>query len=107
MRAAEALVVVGDTEGILDVNDAVDLCEANVLIETAWERTSCRLNLSGQAGIVGKEIRRETIYGGAVWYGALLAAVQSISTVARDTTIVQQRGPRPNGHCLRRFAWSF
>src|SRR5260370_21055275 len=64
MRAAEVLVIVGDTEGVLVVNEAIDLSKANVLVKTARERTSCRLNLSGQAGIVDKEIRRETIYGG-------------------------------------------
>src|SRR6266851_4393307 len=91
MRAAEALVVVGDTEGILDVNDAVDLCEANVLIETAWERTSYRLNLSGQAGIVGKEIRRETIYGGAVIDGQWLVADLAFIIAEIEQTIVDER----------------
>src|SRR5947209_7271081 len=82
MRAAEALVVVGDTEGVLVVNDAVDLSEANVLIETARERTSRRLNLSCQAGVVGKEIRRKTIHGGAVidsqWFVAHLAFIIAV-----------------------------
>src|SRR5437588_6451076 len=91
MRAAEVLVIVGDTEGVLVVNEAVDLSKTNVLVETARERTSCRLNLSGQAGVVGKEIRRQTIYGGAVIDGQWLVAHLAFIIAEIEQTIVDKR----------------
>src|SRR5216684_3214007 len=91
MRAAEVLVIVGDTEGVLVVNEAIDLSKANVLVKTARERTSCHLNLSGQAGIVGKEIRRETIYGGAVIDGQWLVTDLAFIISEIEQTIVDER----------------
>src|SRR5260370_8242121 len=98
MRAAEVLVIVGDTEGVLVVNEAIDLSKANVLVKTARERTGCRLNLSGQAGIVGKEIRRQTIYGGAVIYRQWLALAPAFIIFPLQKTAPGWRGPHPDHH---------
>ena len=85
------LVIVGDTEGVLVVNEAIDLSKANVLVKTARERTSCRLNLSGQAGVVSKEIRRQTVHGGAVIDGQWLVAHLAFIIGEIEQTIVDER----------------
>src|SRR5258708_29830476 len=108
MRAAEVLVIVGDTEGVLVVNEAIDLSKANVLVKTARERTSCRLNLSGQAGVVGKEIRRETIYGGGGLYGEWLGLGPALLIFGVEKKNVGGGGPQrtPQTPPPRLWGWA-
>ena len=60
VRTAEALVVVGDAESVLVVEDAVDLAERRVLVEASRERASGRLYLGCESRIVGKEVGWKT-----------------------------------------------
>ena len=65
--------------------------KAYVLVETARERTSRCLNLSGQTGVVGKEIWRQTIHCGAVIDGQRLVAYLTFIIADIEKTIVDER----------------
>src|SRR5437868_13815464 len=74
VRAAEALVVISHTEGVLIVDDAVDFPERCVLVEASGKRAGCGLHLACETGIVGGESGIKTIHGGAVVHGQRLVS---------------------------------
>ena len=89
MRAAETLVIVGNAEGVLVVERAIELAEGCVLVEAAGERTSGCLDLCRESGIIGEKTRREIIDGGTVIDRQRLVAdltleISEIEPVIRD-----------------------